>query len=321
MPRHRAHKPRPRKLELEQSDHVQKWRADCGIVLALPCSVPLAPWRILPFLLLPLCRHYSLVALVFLSTHTPIMASSSMNLMSRDEECCLKTALAFAVLRKRLENDDTHQEPAFCRGLMSRSIPTLPPSDPTDHLSKMMNVAVSTATPLCNDSTTIVAHDTHHHHSYKTLDGICKHLALQLCNGGVTTEWIQETLSHQQIKAVCTVWHCVLVADSSSTIVGAKLLPAIGRVLQDLYNGTEHSSVRMVPLVQLAEASVSIRLSTTRPQQLMAELHHAMGPELCLPVARKDLAYFVLRSRKPGTKILLRFCVYDLMEKLAGMHN
>ena len=39
------------------------------------------------------------------------MDESTNELMSRDEECCLKTALAFAVLRKRLEQNDNDAAP------------------------------------------------------------------------------------------------------------------------------------------------------------------------------------------------------------------
>jgi len=244
------------------------------------------------------------------------MESNSLELMSRDEECCLKTALAFAVLRKRLENDDSQQEPSFLRGLISSSISTLPPSHPTDHLAKMMNVAIATATPLCSDN----GKQTH---SFATLEGICKHLALQLRNSNAPAEWIQDTLARKEkeIVAVSTVWHCILQAEPS---IGAKLLPAIGQVLQDLYhNDKQDTALQMVKVVELAEACVSIRLPSTCSQSLVEELHQALGAELCLPIATKDLAYFVLQQqrggfKKPGNKILLRFCLYDLMEKLSA---
>jgi len=235
--------------------------------------------------------------------------------MSHDEECCLKTALAFTVLRKRLENNTSR--PAFVGGLLENSnFPTLPPSEHaqnTPHLQKMMQVAISTAASFLSSSS---KNDT----SYATLEGICTHLALQLRNDTVwSLPWIQETLVSKQILAVSTVWHSILNQDSS---LGAKLLLVVGQVLQDLYhNEQEDVAVQMVKLVQLAEACLSIRLSTTPPLVLMGELQQAMGPELCLAIPTKDLAYFVLRnsaSGKAGNKILLRFFLYDMVEKLSA---
>jgi hypothetical protein len=243
--------------------------------------------------------------------------------MSHDEESCLKTALAFVVLRRRLESDKQPGAP-FVRGLMCRSIPTMPSlSDRTSHMDKMMRVAVSTALPL-GDSNKVDYKST-----LATLDGIASHLALQLRDGIVSNEWIQASFQTfpNQIVAVTTVWHRILSADPS---VGAKLLPAIGRVLQDFYNGqvdessSEHCiSVLFVKLLELVEAAVSMRLADTNPLQLLEELSQAMGPELCLPIHTRDMAYFVLQQQRsgtkiPGVKILLRFSLYDLMEKLSA---
>lgn len=257
------------------------------------------------------------------------MTSAPAHLMSRDEESCLKTALAIVVLRKRLENGDSRQPAPFVRGLMCRSIPTMPSStDRTSHMDKMMRVAISTALPLCQearaDTPTPDCKST-----IATLEGISKHLALQLRDDVVSKEWIQDSLqtSPNQIEAVVTVWHRILSTDPS---VGAKLLPAIGSVLQDICDGrvdessSEHyTSVLLVKLLELVEASISMRLVDTNPLQLLEELSHAMGPELVLPIHTKDMAYFVLQQhqrgkRSPGVKFLLHFCLYDLMEKLSA---
>ena len=168
------------------------------------------------------------------------MDESTMELMSRDEECCLKTALAFAVLRKRLEqqheNDDAAPPPAYLGGLMGNTIPSLPCSNTTtDHVSKMMNLAISTAMPLC--SNTIPINDSNKRASaLQTLEGMTQHLALQLRNATTTVsmEWLTETLSKKhEIVAVSLVWHLILQAEPS---VGALLLPAVGQVLQHLYH-------------------------------------------------------------------------------------
>jgi hypothetical protein len=251
------------------------------------------------------------------------MTSDPLHIMSRDEESCLKTALAFVVLRKRLENDNREGAP-FVRGLMCRSIATMPSLvDRTSHMDKMMRVAVSAALPL-EDSSKVDYKST-----LATLDGIAGHLALQLRDEIVSNEWIQGSFQDfpNQIVAITTVWHRILSADPS---VGAKLLPAIGRILQDFYNdkvaeiSSEHCvSVMLVKLLELVEAAVSMRLSDTNPLQLVGELRQAMGPELCLPIHTRDMAYFVLQQQRsgtksPGVKILLRFSLYDLMEKLSA---
>jgi hypothetical protein len=251
--------------------------------------------------------------------------------MTRDEESCLKTALAFVVLRKRLANDKRPGPgPPFVRGLMCHSIPTMPSLvDRTSHMDKMMRVAVSTALPL-EDAKKVDHKSTQSTQStLVTLDGIAGHLALQLRDDIVSNEWIQGSFQDfpNQIIAITTVWHRILLADPS---VGAKLLPAIGRVLQDFYNdkvdepSSEHCiSVLFVKLLELVEAAVSMRLSDTNPLQLVEELSQAMGPELCLPIHTRDMAYFVLQQQRsgtksPGVKILLRFFLYDLMEKLSA---
>ena len=251
------------------------------------------------------------------------------HLLSRDEECCLKTALAFVILRNRLENDEKNLDPpAFVRGLMSCKIPTLP-VDQTSHMDKMMQVAVSTALPLCQKLTNAVdsadasaAGSSAHAASTATLDGIATHLALQLCDSSSDTkEWIQASLqSSSDILATCTVWHRILMAEPS---IGANLLPAIGRVLQSIYNEEEprvdDPSVWMVNLLELVEASISMRLDETNAQQLLLELSQAMGPELCLPVPVQDMAYFVLQEKRSGGRnMLLRFGLYGLMERLAA---
>jgi hypothetical protein len=79
----------------------------------------------------------------------------------------------------------------------------------------------------------------------------------------------------------------------------------------------------MVKLLELVEASISMRLADTNPLQLLEELSQAMGPELVLPIHTRDMAYFVLQQQKsgkrsPGVKFLLRFCLYDLMERLSA---
>jgi hypothetical protein len=245
------------------------------------------------------------------------MNESTNEIMSHDEECCLKTALAFAVLRKRLENEDAAPAPEYVGGLFGSTIPSLPSNNTADHLSKMMNVAISTATPLCmSDCTT----DTSTSSSLKTLEGVCKHLGLQLrSTSNVSMEWLKEALLNKEnMKAVSLVWHLILQAEPS---VGAKLLPAIGQVLQHMYSSTEDASFEMVELLELTEASVCIRLSTTSSLVLLQELSTAIGPELCLPVAPKDLAYFYLCNKRPGNKILLRYCLYDLLEKLSAYNN
>lgn len=250
--------------------------------------------------------------------------SSCMDLMSHDEECCLKTALAFAVLRQRLvDNDDEEQEPpSFVGGLFSNTISTLPTTNnnTTSHLQKMMQVAIATASAMSNKDNN---DDTRHY--YATLEGLVQHLALQLhTSTTIPNDWIQETLTDTKntIGAVCTVWHGILQA---KPVLGGQLLPAIGHVLQDLYQSTTESekdrevALRMVKLLELAEASVSIRLSTsTAPHELLQELTLAMGPQLCLPIAKKELAYFVLRHKRPGNKMMLRYFCYDLMEKLSS---
>lgn len=252
--------------------------------------------------------------------------------MSRDEESCLKTALAFVVLRKRLENEDDSKQPGkppapFLRGLMCHSIATMPSlSDRTSHMDKMMRVAVSTALPLCQEAR---ADAPDYKSTLATLDGITNHLALQLRDDVVSNEWIQGSFqaSPNQIVAVMTVWHRILSANPS---IGAKLLPAIGRVLQDIYDekgdessSEQYTSVFLVKLLELVEASILMRLADTNPLQLLEELSEAMGPELVLPIHTKDMAYFVLQQQRngkksPGVKILLRFCLYDLMEKLSA---
>jgi hypothetical protein len=253
------------------------------------------------------------------------MDESTSELMSRDEECCLKTALAFAVLRKRLEQNDNDAAPAaYLGGLMQNTIIPSMPSTTTSHLSKMLKIAISTATPLLCGSTTM--DDAKRASALQTLEGMAQHLGLQLrSTTNVSMEWLQETLSDKHdIVAVSLVWHLILQAEPS---VGKILLPAICQVLQHLYHSTTNAdaALSMVKLLELAEASVSIRLSTTSSVLLLQELSQAAGPELCLPIAKHDLAYFVLQSNHgrshAGNKILLRFCLYDLMEKLSAYKN
>lgn len=261
-------------------------------------------------------------------------------MMSREDEACLKTALAFTVLRNKLcerneaeEEDQQHQEPPpFVSNLFSNTnntnVSTLPLNSTATttsgnsshvHLEKMFQVAIVTTITATNNNT--------ENKQQATLNGICQHLALQLLTRNSMENWIQETLSVKNIVAVCRVWHGILQAQPS---LGGSVLVAVGRVLQHLYKSTttissSNVAIKMVQLVQLAQASICLRLfnNIATPQVLLQELSNSMGSTLCLPIASKDLAYFVLQQHKsgnstPGNQILLRCCIYDLMEKLSS---
>lgn len=239
--------------------------------------------------------------------------------MSREDEATIKTALAVVVLQNKHRQNDDAVPPTLLGNL--RNISSKLPSSQTfdgSHLRSMFQIATSTASNVLNNGD-----DSSKHQARGTLQGICQHLAMQLVGDTTTAtqEWIKETISSPStIAAVSTVWHYILQVQP---VIGGRLLQAVGQTLQELYassdSNNQHSiAVHMVKLVELAEASVSVRLSTTNPTDLLQEFTQALGSELCLPIPTRDLAYFWLKNGNPGNKVMLRFCLYDLMEKLSA---
>lgn len=264
-----------------------------------------------------------------------IMSRSS-SALSLVDECCLKTALAFCVLRQRKKLKAHDTKLPFCRNLLS---PKLSSTGSTatavrSHLDTMLKVGVATAQSLYNVHETIydMLPSTHNSSSVDRLHGVASHLATQLLsfphgNHDWIPPWIEDSLVQHNALAVCSVWHYVTSAEPLFSDV---LIAAIGTAMVKIYLDEVvpfgDADVLVVNLLYLLEATIVLKLnscSITTAHEVLELVSLAIGSELSLPVPMHAMASFFTKNNGTNlsapSKLLLRLGLYDLMVKLSHL--
>jgi hypothetical protein len=257
--------------------------------------------------------------------------------LTHTDESCLKTALAFCILRQRKKLKTIHDtaKMPFCHNLLSSSL-LLPSAGSTNclHVDRMLQVGVTTAKALYKGREAII-YDMGQPCCIATLDrlnGVASHLAAQLIslsaheNHEWISPWIQDSLVQHNALAICSLWH---VISEVEPCVSDLLVGAIGKVLQAIYFddvlvvGSNDADLLVVNLLHLLETTIVLALNRTSPHEMLEMVSIAIGSELSLPVDIPDMAAFVLKAEGANlcapSKLLLRLALHDLMVKISHL--
>ena len=254
--------------------------------------------------------------------------------LSPVDECCLKTALAFCILRQRRKRKAHETKLPFCRNLMSPMLlPVVHPSTTRTanryHLDSMLRVGVAAAQTLYkgHDTMSRLFQDMEKSSTVDRLNGIVSHLATQLISDSHEkhdwiSPWIQDSLVNYTPVAVCYLWYSLSDIEPNISDI---LIGAIGRTLHKIYldevTSVDNADLLVVNLVHLLERTVVLKLNVSNSCDILELVSISVGSELSLPVSMPDMANFV--SKTNGTnlsapsKLLLRLGVHDLMVKLS----
>lgn len=259
--------------------------------------------------------------------------SSALSLV---DECCLKTALAFCVLRQRKKLKAHDAKLPFCRNLLSSKLSSSGSTATAGrpHVDSMLKVGVATAQSLYNGHETIyhMLPVIHNSSSMDRLHGIASHLATQLLsfaheNHDWIPPWIEGSLVQHNALAICSVWHFVA---SVEPLFSDILIAAIGTALVKIYLDEVipfgDADVLVVNLLYLLETTIVLKLnscSSTTAHEVLELVSLAIGPELSLPVPMNAMASFFTKNNGTNlsapSKLLLRLGLYDLMVKLSHL--
>ena len=259
--------------------------------------------------------------------------AASVSCLSTEEQATLKTALAFVVLRNCKRLKTTHESQlSFCRNLLPIEA-TFAWSCDTDHITSMLKIALSAAAPLHHTEDVIYVTVTvnaagNASEENGRLASVASHMARHLERSDETwlLSWIAECTLEQDIKSICSLWHCMALSSTSMTV---RLLKGIGQLVDKIYNdqvvvtsdADADADVMVVNLLLLLEALVSMRLETISPSQVTKELLAAVDQKLTLPIRVEEMPAYLQSSRTSGnlsapSKILLHLALYDLTVKL-----
>jgi hypothetical protein len=266
--------------------------------------------------------------------------SMSASGLTHTDESCLKTALAFCILRQRKKHKRSHDDTAnvpFCNNLLSSTTLLLPSgSTHCSHVDKMLQVGVTTAKALYNGGQEAIIYDMGQQSTcIATLDrlnGVASHLAAQLIslsahdNHEWISSWIQDSLIQYDALSICSLWHAISEVEPC---VSDLLIGAIGKVFRAIYFdevllvGNHDPDLLVVNLLHLFESTIVLKLNKSSPHEMLEMVSIAIGSELSLPVDISDMAAFVLKTEGANlcapSKLLLRLALHDLMVKISHL--
>lgn len=270
--------------------------------------------------------------------------------LTHQEICCLKTALALVVVKRRFEakqqaetaaaatdsKDAESTAVSLCPWLDQKSVPSdsfVPASENGDdwaHCNHMLKLAVQNAKMTASSG----------HRNHPQLQSLTTHLACQIVQLSkkeesaqhAAQEWIRSSLSQQCAEdndAIFAVWHGILQAKplEISALLVPILLNALRSALQSSNDDNNNNlwlsnqnPTHAVHLFNLLEQALPQSSNETLQLALEAFVDYL------IPMSVANLApqYQSMRrqsSAEPGSMLLLRFGVSTLIQKLLLSKN